>query len=284
MKYLIACTILLLSLSSCRENSQTDDHVMEMGIKIGDQILFRTKLQWNGPDSLAQQGSIHFDSLANHPHITVLEEEVHPAFMAHQERLQKAFSSENEMDNKIPQSDRGGAEAAQAAVEATKLVWDIIKDARPVVNVDGDFTSILNDLDTNWVNYENAKVFKSGELSIYTKNAIGVVNTDVRFSVGGTYGASYGGKNIDISKGGNYIPNIHVAFSNVSAGATWNINATASVSNISNIGTVADVNAYTIVKITLSYYGWFQSFTKTFLIDVSGKDGITDITLPPDGI
>lgn len=252
-----------------------------MGLKIGDQTVFRKTVQWNGDDSLSQETSIHFDSLANYSHIKVLEEEHHPSFKAHQDRLNSTISQGNETNNETPQSYDGGA---QAAVEATKLAWDIIKDAKPIVSTSGEFTSILNSLDKNWVHYENAKKLESKEVNIYTKNGFGTINTDVRFTVQGTYSGSYAGQNPGIAKGGNYIPNIHVVFSHVSAGATWNINATASVSSTSNLGTVNDVNAYTVVKIDLAYSGWFQAFHKSYLFDVSGEGGVIDITLPPDGI
>jgi hypothetical protein len=157
---------------------------------------------------------------------------------------------------------------AQGALDVAKFAWSIIKDNRPQIVAQGAFTNVLNGKDTNWLDYQYALNSKGRELRWRGRNLFGMTLYEARFNCEATYAATHP------VYGGQYLPNIHFNIVKAYAGWPWSLNASAQVSNVSNLASADNPNPQIDIVANLQAKWVFQNIYQSFSFRATGAEGI----------
>lgn len=154
-------------------------------------------------------------------------------------------------------------------LDVLKFGWDVIKDGKPQVSVDGAFTSVLKK-DTTALDYGYAKRNETSIIHFKVTDAWIKSWTLIETKFRGS--ASYDARHP--SQGGQYLQNVQ--FDVESAYAQWgmNLNVSAQVSNVTNSASPENPNPEIDVVARINA-GWlFQSMGKSAYFRATGSDGI----------
>jgi len=170
-----------------------------------------------------------------------------------------------------------------------KAVWEIIKDSKPVINLNIDTknkpqNAVLNEGDVNWLHYSSEETFNSGKLNYNVKDGLNWELLDLTLIVICDYKSSYIGSNKDIAPG-YYIGGIdlNIVGLRVSPGSIVNVSCTLSspVNKRSKKGSKFLAVPQCLLNITINLQqralGFIpgKNFTKSFIIILNGETGGT---------
>ncbi|WP_298903391.1 hypothetical protein [uncultured Psychroserpens sp.] len=159
-------------------------------------------------------------------------------------------------------------------IEVSKFVWDIIKDSKASAATAATTSRILSVKDDRWEDYEKAQNFKSKEVTYKLDNFAGVNCYKVKFKVAGTYRA------VNPDFGGQWIPNVHITFSECHANFPWIINGEAKIDEkyVSNMGTKTDPIPQLVLNVKIKTEAKFgftvESHERTFEFTLNAQDGV----------
>ena len=158
---------------------------------------------------------------------------------------------------------------AKLGLDVLKFGWDVIKDGKPQVSVDGAFTAVLKK-DTTALDYGYAKRNQTPILHFKVTDAwfTSWVLIETKFRGAASYAAT------NPSFGGQYLQNVQ--FDVESAYAMWsmNLNVSAQVSNVTNSASVENPDPEIDIVARINA-GWlFQSFGRSAYFRAKGSEGI----------
>lgn len=156
-------------------------------------------------------------------------------------------------------------------LEVTKFAWDVIKDGKPQVAVDGAFTSVLSGKDKDPLSYYAARESQSPiyRFEIHDSLFTSWVLMKVRFQGECSYDARH------LSLGGRYLPNIHfeVLDSYVFWGLHLNVSTQASKPvNISTDPNNPNPQMDLVVNVDTGWF--FENITRSIKYRATGTGGI----------
>ena len=158
---------------------------------------------------------------------------------------------------------------AKLGLDVLKFGWDVIKDGKPQVSVDGAFTAVLKK-ETTALDYGYAKRNQTPILQFRVTDAwfTSWVLIETKFRGSASYAAT------NPSFGGKYLQNVQ--FDVESASAVWgmNLNVSAQVSNVTNSSSVENPDPEIDIVARINA-GWlFQSFGRSAYFRAKGSEGI----------
>jgi hypothetical protein len=164
-------------------------------------------------------------------------------------------------------------DAGATAVEAGKLVWQIIKDNRATANTTDTMTYVLSSKDTDSMNYVNAK---SGASNSYTWRVVDAWDEDIVYVDIVVNARGYlHGQPVSTSPAprGFYLPSVY--FNVSKCDVDWPFTATgyANLANPVNVGTEGEAVAEVMMYAKLSAEWVFESFNITVGFKANGKTG-----------
>jgi hypothetical protein len=150
-------------------------------------------------------------------------------------------------------------------------VWDIIKEGKPVVNYETDFTGVVP-RGAEWYDMEGFVTQKYGPFSWLFKNSVGGTLAEFGWYFSYSCKGSYDGHGAFLDDTGVAIKNIYAAW-----GFTVNVNCTASKRPV-NHGTKVDPIAGTQLDVTMEVSSVLQKFVKKCRVGVRGDCKVTLIS------
>lgn len=166
-------------------------------------------------------------------------------------------------------SKTGDDDKKTSGLDVAKFAWDVIKDGKPKTDIQGAFTSVLAEGDKNPLNYGYAVNDQTMNVSFTLENLFGMSLVDANYRGECTYGA------LHPSYGGHFLPNVHFKVNKSYAMWSWNLDVSAQVSNVSNIGGFAEPNPQIDMDVTLKAGSLLQNFTRTTTFRAVGIGGIS---------
>jgi hypothetical protein len=168
---------------------------------------------------------------------------------------------------------RAAAGGAETAIKAITLAWDFIKDGRPTSAAQGASTAVLASTDMAWEHYAAAQKFTSKKYTYRVKNKLGFQTILVQYVARGSYQAQYAGK-VEGVPPGDYMPSVEIYCSKIDVGWGWNVNAKATLSQLTNVGPVGGrliPDFYTTLH--FNCWTWICNFTDTYPYSLRGDRG-----------
>lgn len=161
--------------------------------------------------------------------------------------------------------------SAKDILEATKSVWNFIKDNQAAAIAESTTASVISK-DTDPLDYAYAKEGKSGtfRLRVHDSWVKKAVYVDVTFRLEGTYGASPTKPGIP---NGAYLPSIYFNVLNMRVFWSFKLTAKAEVSRPSNLGSPDQVEPQVSVYAQLQVNGLGSAQSKSIRFVANGKEG-----------
>ncbi|MGE0173774.1 MAG: hypothetical protein AB7T49_13335 [Oligoflexales bacterium] len=157
-------------------------------------------------------------------------------------------------------------------INIAKMVWDIIKENRPVANVCIDYANALPKgiTDVTQLNGFSQLQFKS--YNYQAKNALGVL-ADITYTVVHQFGGQYQGKGKFLSTVSIIPSNLHVSWGQNVDFRTTNVAAT-------NVGTETDPIGSIVMETQLEVSSVFSKTHKTQIFQVNGDSPDVKVVTP----
>lgn len=164
-------------------------------------------------------------------------------------------------------------EAAKLQFEVAKFAWKVIEDGRPSIEAQGLNTSILSKADTHGVNYEHAVVGQTNtkEVVICTRVLSKCIKdwAKVEFRLSGTY------KAVNPRLLGHWLPAVNLETPTVWAFWGQNVNVSAYITNLSNLGSAAAPKPYAEIVAEMSVRGKITSDKIQVRFAAHGENGFS---------
>lgn len=143
-------------------------------------------------------------------------------------------------------------------------IWDIIKDGKPVVNVQYKNANALpNIANRKWEALTGWKTERSMTFGVSTENVYGIKTVDLEYKVKLLYGGGVKGK-------GQYIASARVVPSKVDVKWGYNLDVTVEVPSILNLASIDDPLASISMDVTYKISTILRSYSEANSYEVHG--------------
>lgn len=144
-------------------------------------------------------------------------------------------------------------------------IWDIIKDGKPVVNVQYKNVSALpNIANRHWEALTGWKEERSMVFGVSTENLYGMTTVDLEYKVKLIFGGSVRGK-------GQYIASARVVPSKVDVKWGYNLDVAVEVPSVINISTIEDPLAAINLDVTYKISTMLRSYSESNTYELRGN-------------
>jgi hypothetical protein len=171
----------------------------------------------------------------------------------------------------------GAAAAAGVVLEVSKFAWESIKDNKPVVALAGASTYVLNQTDTNPMDYQSAQ---NGQSGTFTYRGIIWPTNYTQFEIKVCLSGSYKATPVPSSPPapGTYLPSVYVAVPTCTVYWPCSANASATVNPPVNVGT-GTVDAQVDILASIQVGDFIENFNKTLKFTATGSKGFKLVSL-----
>jgi len=165
----------------------------------------------------------------------------------------------------------GAAEATKLGLEIAKFAWDVVKDNKAVANAKATTTSVLCK-GTGGLDYESARPTKAPTYTLSVHDSLikswELIHAEIACE--GTYGATP--RTAGVPEG-HYLPAVHVYAPKASADFPCQVDVSATLSEVSNLGT-GPIDPQITILVGVDY-GWIaQRRHLTLKYTARGSQGL----------